>query len=115
METIRRRRKNPKTLTLVERRLVIPRPGTMRRKIDVNAQRQNLGPSRPNKRSQEKSAESDGELLTQANRFGGNYQPLDHRLVEEDEQQQLEINGENEPESECESQIIRGDNLPIVF
>ena len=37
MEIIRRRRKSPETLRLVERRLEISRPGTMRRKFDMNA------------------------------------------------------------------------------
>ena len=40
MEIIRRRRKSPETLRLVERRLEISRPGAMRRKFDMNAQRQ---------------------------------------------------------------------------
>ena len=40
MEIIRRRRKRPELLTLVERRLEVSRPGTMRRKFDMNAQRQ---------------------------------------------------------------------------
>ena len=57
----------------VERRLEISRPGTMRRKFDMNAQRQIWVPSRPNKRSREEIAEIDGELLSRANRFGGGY------------------------------------------
>ena len=40
MEIIGKRRKSPETLRLVERRLEISRPGTMRRKFDMNAQRQ---------------------------------------------------------------------------
>ena len=119
MEIIRRRRKSPETLRLVERRLEISRPGTMRRKFDMNAQRQNWVPSRPNKRSREEIAEIDGELLTQANRIGG-YQPIEDRTAEDvdpnnnNNHQQPEIIEENEPESEGESQIIRGDNFPIV-
>ena len=65
MEIIRRRRKSPETLRLVERRLEISRPGTMRRKFDMNAQRQIWVPSRPNKRNREEIAEIDGELLTE--------------------------------------------------
>ena len=49
MEIIRRRRKSPETLRLVERRLEISRPGKMRRKFDMNAQRQIWVRSRPNK------------------------------------------------------------------
>ena len=113
MEIIRRRRKSPESLRLVERRLEISRPGTMRRKIDLNAQRPIWVPSRPNKRSRQEIAEIDGELLTRANRFGGGYQPLEERR-EEQEAPQAEMAEETEQESEGESQIIRGDNFPIV-
>ena len=116
METIRRRRKNPETLRLVERRLEMSRPGTMRRKFDMNAQRQIWVPSRPNKRSREEIAKIDGELLTRANRFGGGYQPLEEQVGEQQEpqQQQPETIEDTEQESEGESQVIRGDNFPIV-
>ena len=40
MEIIRRQRKSPETLRLVERRLEISLPGTMRQKFDMNAQKQ---------------------------------------------------------------------------
>ena len=66
MEIIRRRRKSSQTLSLVEKRLEISRQGTMRRKFDMNAQRQIWVPSRPNKRSREEIAEIDGELLSRA-------------------------------------------------
>ena len=121
MEIIRRRRKRPETLRRVERRLEISRPGTMRRKFDMNAQRQIWVPSRPNKRSREEIAEIDRKLLSRANRLGGGYQPIEDRTAEDedpnnnDNHQQPEIlEEENEPESEGESQIIRGDNFPIV-
>ena len=121
MEIIRRKRKSPETLRLVERRLEISRPGTMRRKFDMNAQRQIWVPSRPNKRSREEITEIDGELLSRANRFGGGYQPLEDRILEEEDlnnnnnhQQPEIIEEENEPDSEGESQIERGDNFPIV-
>ena len=114
MEIIRRRRKSPETLRLVERRLEISRPGTMRRKFDMNAQRQIWVPSRPNKRSRQEIAEIDGELLTRANRFGGGYQPLEERMEENQETPQPEMAEETEQESEGESQVIRGDNFPIV-
>ena len=111
MEIIRRRRKSPETLRLVERRLEISRPGRMRRKFDMYAQRQIWVPSRPNKRSRQEIAEIDGELLTRANRsnrFGGG------RIKEEQEVPQPEMAEETEQESEGESQVIRGDNFPIV-
>ena len=99
----------------------ISRPGTMRRKFDMNAQRQIWVPSRPNKRSREEIAEIDGELLTRANRLGGGYQPIEDRTAEDEDpnnnnnhQQPEIIEEENEPESEGESQIIRGDIFPIV-
>ena len=118
MEIIRRGRKSPETLRLVERRLEISRPGTMRRKFDMSAQRQIWVPSRPNKRSREEIAQIDGELLARTNQFEGGYQPLEDRIVEEEDQnnnQQPEISEEeNEPESEGESQIIRVDKFPIV-
>ena len=84
MEIIRRRRKSSETHRLVERRLEISRPGTMRRKFDMNAQRKIWVPSRPNKSRQE-IAEIDGELLTRANRFGGGYQPLEDRIEDEEQ------------------------------
>ena len=81
----------------------------------MSAQRQIWVPSRPNKRNKEEIAEIDGELLTRANRFGGGYQPLEERVEEDEhEPQQPEIIEEAETESEGESQIIRGDNFPIV-
>ena len=114
MKIIRRRRKSPETLRLVERRLEIPRPGTMRRKLDMNAQRQIWVPSRPNKRSRQEIAEIDGELLTRANRFGGGYQPLEERMEETQETPQPEMAEETEQEREGESQVIRGANFPIL-
>ena len=63
MEIIRRGRKSPETLRLVERILDISRPETMRRKFDLNAKRQIWVPSRPNKRSREEIAEIDVELF----------------------------------------------------
>ena len=69
IEVIRRRRKSPRTLRLVERRLEISHPGTMRRYFDPNAQRQIWVSSRPNKRSREELAKIDGDLLNRANRF----------------------------------------------
>ena len=113
MEIFRGRRKSQETLRLVERRLEISRPGTVRRKFDLNAQRQIWVPSRPNKRSRQEIAEIDGELLTRANRFDGGYQPLEERR-EEQEAPQAEMEEETEQETEGESQIIRGDNFPIV-
>ena len=50
-------------------------------------------------------------MLNRANRFGGGYQPLEERIDENPPQEEIE---ENEPENEGESQIIRGDNFPIV-
>ena len=71
MEIIRRSENSPKTRRLVERRLEIARPGTMRRRYDQNAQRTILVPSRPNKRSREKIAELDRELIQRASKLGG--------------------------------------------
>ena len=117
MQIIQRSEKSPETRRLVERRLEIARPGTMRRRYDQNAQRTIWVPSRPNKRSREEIADIDGQLIQRANRLGGGYRPL-QEIVEEPDQSQMEeqLPEEqlNHPESEGESQIIRGDNLPIV-
>ena len=75
MEMIRRRRKIPETLRLVERRLEISRPGTMRRNFEKNAQRQKWVP-RPNKKRRKEIGEIDGELLTRATESGAGYQPI---------------------------------------
>ena len=114
MEKIRRKGESPETLRLVERRLETSRPGTIRRKIVMSAQRQIWIPSMPKKRSREENAEIDGELLSRANRFSGRYQPLEERREEEQEIQQLEIIEETEQESGSERQKIQFDNFTIV-
>ena len=116
MEIIKRREKSPETERLMERRLQIARPGMTRRRYDQNAQRTIWVPSRPNKRSREEIAQIDGELIQRTNRLGGGYQPMQVA-----EQIPNEIQAEEQPmedrtndsESEGESQVIRGDNLPI--
>ena len=55
MQIIQRREKSPETRRLVDRRLEIARPGTMRRRYDQNAQRTIFVPSRPNKEVGKKS------------------------------------------------------------
>ena len=70
MQIIQRREKSPETRRLVERRLEIARPGTMRRRYDQNAQRTIWVPSRPTKRSREEIADIDGQLIQRANRLG---------------------------------------------
>ena len=95
----------------MERRVEISRPGTMIRKFDLSAQRQIWVPSRANKRSRKEIAEIDRELLNRSNRFDGGYQPHGKRLEEYPPQEETE---EIEPESEGESQRIRGDTLRIV-
>ena len=90
VEIFRRTRKSPGTLRLVERRLEISRPGTMRRYFDLNAQLKIWVPSRPNNRTREEIAEIDGDLLNRANRFGGGYQPLEERLEENPPQEAIE-------------------------
>ena len=107
MEIIRRRRKSPETIRLVERGLEISRPGTMRGKSD-------LGPLKTEQKKPPRNREKDSELLTRANRFGGGYQPLQERIEEEQEAPQPEMAEETEQESEGESQVIRGDNFHIV-
>ena len=54
--------------------------------------------------------------MTRANRFGGGCRPLEKQVEEQEEpqQQQPEVIEDTEQESEGESQVIRGDNFPIV-
>ena len=88
-----------------------------RRRYDQNAQRTIWVPSRPNKRSPEEIAEIDGELKQRANRLGGGYRPIQEAENELEQYEMEEQPAEeriNDSESEGESQIIRGDNLPIV-
>ena len=117
MQIIQRREKSPETPRLIERRLEIARPGTMRRRYDQNAQRTIWVPSRQTKRIRKEIADIDGQLIHRANRLGECYQPL-QEIVEELDQIQMEERLPEEqlidPESEGESQILRGDNLPIV-
>ena len=113
MDIIRRRKNSPETRRLVEQRNALSRPGTLRRRYDQQTQRTVFAPSRPNKRSREEIAEIDAELIRRANRLGGGYQPM----IEEQEEQPDEVREEGElenNETEEDSVIMRGDNLPIV-
>ena len=85
MQVIDRREKSPETRRLVEKRLEIARPGTMRRRYDKNAQRTIWVLSRPNKRSKEEIAEIDGQVIQRVNRLGGGYRPLQETVEEPDQ------------------------------
>ena len=114
MEIIRRRNNSPETRRLVEQRNQLSRPGTLRRRNDQYTQRTVFAPSRPNKRSREEIAEIDAEITRRANRLGGGYQPM---TEEQDEPEELREEGVLEienAETEEDSVIMRGDNLPIV-
>ena len=67
MDTIRRRNKSPETRRLVELRNAPSKPGTLRRRYDPHTKRTIFAPTRPNKRSPEKIAEIDAELLQKMN------------------------------------------------
>ena len=69
--------------------------------------------TRPNKRSREEIAEIDAELLQRTNRLGGGYQPITEETGEPENAEEGEIEPE-QPETEEDSIILRGDNLPIV-
>ena len=121
MDIIRKRNKSPKTRRLVERREALAKPGTMRRRYDTQSQRMIFTPSRPNKRSREEIAEIDAELSQRAHRIGGGYRPLQHEEEEEEEEEEPEAPEEGELQTEQitvdteeDSVIMRGDNLPIV-
>ena len=69
MDIFRRRNNSPETRRLVEQQNALSRPDTLRRRYDHQTQRTVFAPSRPNKRSGEKFAEIDAELI-RANRLG---------------------------------------------
>ena len=110
MEIIRRRNNSPETRRLIEQRNKLSRPGTLRRRYDNQTQRTVFAPSRPNKRSREEISEIDAEIMRRANRLGGGYQPLQEETEENPEEG--EINQEPE-DTEEDSIVLRGDNLPI--
>ena len=114
MDIIRKRNNSPETRRLVEQRNNLSRPGTLRRRYDHQTQKTIFAPSRPNKRSREEIAEIDTELIRRANRIGGGYQPIE--IEEQEEKEKLREEGEIEQAAETEedSVIMRGDNLPIV-
>ena len=111
MDVIRRRNNSPETRRLVDQRIALSRPGTLRRRYDHQSQRTIFAQSRPNKRSREGIADIDAELIRRANRLGGGYQPLQVETEKNPEEGEIE----QEPEdTEEDSIIMRGDNLPIV-
>ena len=115
MDIIRRRNNSPETQRLVEQRNNLSRPETLRRRYDHQTQRTIFAPSRPNKQSREEIAEMDAELIRRASRFVGGYQPIE---IEEEQEEPEELPEEGEieqaAETEEDSLIMRGDNLPIV-
>ena len=113
MEIIRRRNKSPETRRLVDLRNNLSKPGTLRRRYDPHTQRTIFAPSRPNKRSREEIAEIDAELIQRTNRLGGGYHPLTEETGEPQNTEEGEIEPQ-QPETEEDSLILRGDNLPIV-
>ena len=76
MDIIRRRNTSSVTRRLVEQRIALSRPGTLRRRYDHQSQGTIFAPSRPNKRRREEIADIYVELMRRSNRLGGGYQPL---------------------------------------
>ena len=114
MEIICRRNSSPEIRRLIVQRNELPRPRTLRRRYDHYTHRTVFAPSRPNKRSREEIAEIDAEIMRRANRLGGGYHPL---IEEQDEPEEIREEGELEienAETEEDSVITRGDNLPMV-
>ena len=117
MKIIRRRNEIPVRRRLVERREALARPGTIRRRYDPQSQRMIFTQSRPNKRSREEIAEVDAEVTQRTHRISGGYRPIQDE--EEEEEPEAPEKGElqaeqNTVDTEEDSVIIRGDNLPIV-
>ena len=96
---------------LVDQRIALSRPGTLRRRYDHQSQRTIFAPSRPNKRSIGEIVEIDAELMRRANRLGGGYQPLQEETENNPEEGEIE---QEQEDTEEDSIIMRGDNLPIV-
>ena len=72
-------------------------------------------PSRPNKRSREEIAEIDAELTQRYNRIGGGYRPIQEEENEPEAPEEGELQTEqNTADTDEDSVIMRGDNLPIV-
>ena len=63
MDIIRRRNKSPETRRLVDKRIALSKPGTLRRRYDHQSQRTIFASSRPNKRSREEISDIDAELM----------------------------------------------------
>ena len=104
------RNNSPKTRRLVKQRNALSR--TLRRRYYHQTQRTIFAPSRHNKRSREEIAEIDAELIQRANRIGGGYQPIE---IEEEQEETEEIREtERAAETEEDSVIMLGDNLPIM-
>ena len=112
-EIFRRRNESPETRRLVELRNNLSMPGTLRRRYDPHTQRTIFAPTRPNKRSREEIAEIDAELLQKTNQLGGGYQPLIKETGDPENAEEGKIEPE-QPDTEEDSIILRGDNLPIV-
>ena len=115
MEIIIGRNKSPETRRLVELRNTLSRPGahTIRHesRYDPHTQRTSFTPTRPNKRSREEIAETDAELLQRTNRLGVGYQPLTEEIEEPENPEEGDLEPE-QPKTEEDSVILRGDNLP---
>ena len=79
----------------------------------MTTQRTIFAPISPNKRSREDIAEIDAELLQRTYGLGGGYQLLTQETEEtkNPEENALEL---EQPETEEDSVILRGDNVPIV-
>ena len=110
MEIIRRRNNSPETRRLVEQRNALSRPGLLRRQYDQQSQGTIFAPSRPYKRSREEVAEIDAELRRRTNRLGGRYHPIQGEPEENPEEGEID---HGPVDTEKDSIILRGDNLPI--
>ena len=115
MDIIRKMSNRPRTRRSAGQQNALSRPVTLRRRYDHQTQRTIFAPSRPNKRSSDEIAEIDAEIIRRANRIGGGFLPI---YIEEVQEETEGVRGEGEieqaVETEEDSVIMQGNNIPIV-
>ena len=88
-------------------------PYQNRKAYDPHTQRTIFAPIRPNKRSREKNTRDRRGFAAKNKPTGGGYQSSTEETEETENPEEGELEPE-QPETEEDSVILRGDNLPIV-